>query len=876
MILVTTHESADFDSAAGVLGGILLHPDAVAAFPGAKSPAVKDYLDEHPDVLPEIRARDVDLDAVRTLILVDTVAPDRIGRFETLVGRPDEVRVICYDHHPGARPPEGSEAVIRATGSVATLMVERIRGRGIHVTPDQATLLALGIYEDTGALTYGGTTPDDLRAAGWLLEQGADLSTVARALARGLSPEQINLYHAILHDARTVRVHGEPIVVATVAMDEFVPEASVVIQQYTQATGAPRVVALLRMQDRIVMIVRSRADDFDAAAVASVFGGGGHATAASAVIRNKTLIEARDHLMEVLHESLVPSVRARDLATPILYRVEADATVEEAVRLLNRYRVNALPVWDGRRIAGALTRQLADMALHHRLGDRPIRDVLTGEVEPISPDSGLESVKQRLLSGTDRFVLVGESPERIDGIITRTALLRDLRDLDEHGPPHRGVRRRRASSAEGEDLSPMLERRLPSAALELLRAVGEIASVEGSAAYLVGGMIRDLLLRRDTRDLDIVVEGDACALARALGERLDARVHVHEAFQTAAVFTGDDLRLDLATARTEHYERPGALPEVVPGGLRQDVFRRDFTINTLAVQLAPRGFGRLLDHFGGRRDLQAGKIRVLHGLSFIEDPTRAYRAIRFALRLGFEISSETAHLMRVALREEVFARLSPDRLRREVQHILGEKRLVRAVHMLEEYQLLSVLHPALRANRTTYTRLERAEEALAWYRLLYRGDEVRAWTVALGVLADKLDEASREELVARLRPGRATDRFLREAPERVHEVIGRLARRRSIRASRVHEVCRAQPPETLLLAMSLTGREEVRRSLSLYLSRLRDVSPDIDGADLLAAGVPEGPAIASALDAALRAKLDGKAPDRETQLRKALAKAGAA
>ena len=160
--------------------------------------------------------------------------------------------------------------------------------------------------------------------------------------------------------------------------------------------------------------------------------------------------------------------------------------------------------------------------------------------------------------------------------------------------------------------------------------------------------------------------------------------------------------------------------------------------------------------------------------------------------------------------------------------------------------------------------------------MLYRGDEVDAWTVALGVLADKLDEASREELLTRLRPGRAVDRFLREAPERVHEAIGRLARRRTLRPSRVHEACRAHPPETLLLAMSMTGREEVRRSLSLYLSQLRDVTPDIDGADLLAAGVPEGPAIASALDAALRAKLDGKAPDRETQLRKALAAAGAA
>ena len=422
----------------------------------------------------------------------------------------------------------------------------------------------------------------------------------------------------------------------------------------------------------------------------------------------------------------------------------------------------------------------------------------------------------------------------------------------------------------------MLARRLPEDHLALLRTVGEVAAELESAAYLVGGVVRDLILRRPIRDLDVVIEGDAGRLAGVVGERLDAEVHVHDAFQTAAVFAGEGRRLDIATARTEHYVSPAALPEVVPGVLRQDLFRRDFTINTLAIRLTPPGFGRLLDHFHGRRDLQAGKIRVLHGLSFIEDPTRAYRAIRFAIRLGFEISRETAHLMRVAVREGVFERLSPERLRREVQHILTEKRLVRAVHLLHDYDLLKVLHPALRPTRTTYTRLERAEEALGWYRLLYRDDEIGPWVVALGVLAEKLDEPSREKLLGRLRPGRRAATLLREAPERIHHVIGRLARRRTLRPSRIHGVCHEHPTEALLLAMSVTGREEVRRSISLYLSRLRDVRPDIDGKDLLRAGVAEGPAIARAIEAALAAKLDGKAPGKQDQLAVALEKAGVA
>jgi tRNA nucleotidyltransferase (CCA-adding enzyme) len=871
MILVTTHEGADFDSAAGVLAALVLHPGAVASFPGAKGSAVKRYLEAHPDLLPEVRARDVDLDSVETLILVDTVAPGRIGRFRELLEPDRRVRLICYDHHPDSPPPEGAEVHSRATGAVASLMVERIRSSGATIDPDSATFLALGIYEDTGGLLYQGTTPEDLLAVAWLLEQGADLNRIGRILARGLSPEQVELYHALLHEARRVRVAGETVVLAAVAVAGFVPEASVVVQQYAQTTHADRLVALIRMGDRIVLIARSRSTSLSAAKLAARFGGGGHASAASAVIRDRTLIEARDEVLEALRDTLVPSVRAGELATPILYTVAADASVNEGVKLLNRYRVNALPIVEGDRVVGALTRQIADMALHHGLAKREVRDLVASELEVLEPEADLDVLRERLLQGNERFVLVGEDPSSIAGIITRTALLGHLHTATESGAAvPRADSHGEDRPPPGEDLSGMLARRLPKGALEILREVGTEHAVR---AWLVGGGVRDLLLRRENRDLDVVVEGDACGLARRIGERRGVRVHVHDAFQTAAVFLPGDLRLDLVRARTEHYRGPGALPEVEPGGLRQDLFRRDFTINTLAIRLTPPGFGRLVDHFGGRRDLTAGKIRALHGLSFIEDPTRPFRAIRFAARLGFEISRETSRLIQVARREAVFDSLSPQRLRRELELILDEKRVVRAVEMLASFKLLSVVHPALRPTRTTYTRLERAEEVLGWYRLLYEGEAARGWIVALGVLVERLDAAQREEILARLRPGRLAARVLTEAPDVIHRLISRLARRRSPAASRVHELCREQPTEVLLLAMALTGREEVRRSVALYLSRLRDVRADIGGADLVRAGVPEGPRVAAGLAAALRAKLDGEAPDREDQMRKALAAA---
>jgi tRNA nucleotidyltransferase (CCA-adding enzyme) len=868
VILVTTHEGADFDSAAGVLAALALYPEAVASFPGGKSPAVKRFLDAHPELLTEVRARDVDLAKVETLVLVDTVSAARIGRFAQLLDPARRVRVVCYDHHPDAEPPPGAEVHVLPTGSVTALLVDRMRQRGCDPSPEQATFLAMGIYEDTGGLTYRGTTAEDLRSAAWLVEHGADLPRVAQILARDLSPEQVELYHALLHEARTVRIAGVSVVLAAVPVAGFVTDASIVVQQYAQTTHAERVVVLIRMDDRIVLIVRSRRGDLHAARLASRFGGGGHGAAASAVIHHRTLIEARDEVLAALREVVVPAIRAGQIATPLRYTVAAQAAVSEGVALLNRYRVNALPIVEGRKVIGALTRQTADMALHHGLGKSPVRDLVAAELEVVDPECDLDTLRTRLLSGNERFVLVGTGPDRITGIITRTALLghlsgiRDPVDASSGGGPPPSI-----EASHGEDLSGTLARRLSGEALDVLRGVGRAA--EGQA-YLVGGVVRDLLLRRETRDLDVVVEGNACATGRRMAERFGGRLHVHEAFQTAALFLPSGLRLDLTTARTEHYRGPGALPEIAPGALRQDLFRRDFTINTLAVRLVDPGFGRLIDPFGGRKDLLAGKIRVLHGLSFIEDPTRAFRAVRFAVRLGFEIARETAHLIHVARREEVFDSLSAQRLRRELELLLEEKRLVRAVELLVSFKLLGAIHPALKLTQTTRTRLERAEETLGWYRLLYRRPPVRGFIVALGVLAERFDRELREQLLERLRPGRLAVRVLVDGPQAAHELISVLARRRVVTPSRIHDLCREQPTELLVLVMALTGREEVRKMVATYLAHLRDVQVDIRGADLLRAGVPEGPRVATGLRAALHAKLDGTAPDPARQLETAL------
>ncbi len=416
-----------------------------------------------------------------------------------------------------------------------------------------------------------------------------------------------------------------------------------------------------------------------------------------------------------------------------------------------------------------------------------------------------------------------------------------------------------------------IERRLPARTVALLRRAGRAAAARGGRAYLVGGVVRDLCLGREAGDLDVVVEGDALGLARELVRQgVAARARLHERFGTATLWLEDGLRVDVARCRSERYAAPGALPEVRAATLRDDLARRDFTVNALAAELAPDRFGRIVDPFGGRKDVERGVIRVLHEGSFRDDPTRAFRAARFAARLGFRIEPATARWIVRAARDGAFAALSAARLRRELELLLEEDAAPRAVRILDRLGVLAAVHPELKGDTGTTRCLGRALELVRWLeRTQPRGPVPRA-VVGLGALGMGLSPAGRRDLVARLRPSRRARVLLLEGADRARAIARRLGGRHRLRPSEIHAVCRREAPETLLLAAAAAAGGSVAAAVKLYMARLWDVRPDVTGADLLRAGVEPGPAIAAALEAALAAKLDRRAPDRADQWRVAL------
>lgn len=405
-------------------------------------------------------------------------------------------------------------------------------------------------------------------------------------------------------------------------------------------------------------------------------------------------------------------------------------------------------------------------------------------------------------------------------------------------------------AAKRTQLDAKLLRSLPAATAVAVRLAIEIAQRRGSDLYLVGGGVRDLLLGAPVADVDLVTEGDALALAGAIGRKLRARVVRHPRFGTAAV-QGDGFHLDLARSRTEQYERPGALPLVRPGRLADDLARRDFTINAMALRLS-RPAGKLIDPFAGRADLSRERLRVLHDASFQDDPTRLLRALRYAGRLGFRIERHTASLLTRDL--SYLAAVTGTRLRHELERIAAEERVGRIVRAALRLGVLRAVHPALRPR-------DRALRAIARLPAIEasRRDDV-LFCLLLSSASLRESEAAIERLALTGAQAAAVRAYavLRKAERRLA--------RPSLRASGASRMLDGQPAGAIeAFALSATQPLAARRARR-YLEDWRFVRPRLNGHDLEALGVARGPQIGELLALLHEARLDGRTRSREDEV----------
>ncbi|MEY2833378.1 MAG: hypothetical protein RLZZ574_2637, partial [Cyanobacteriota bacterium] len=652
MDIILCHQTVDFD-ALGAAIGLSRLKKAKIVLTGGAHPAVKNFLALYRDEFDFAEMRSIHPETIATIYIVDTQKSDRLGTAAAWLTLPTVQRIEVFDHHlDAALDIAVTELHTEAVGAITTYITELLQQQQIILTPFEATAMALGIHVDTGSLTFEQTTPRDAKAIAWLLEQSANVAIIAEYNEPGLSHQLQELLKDALDNLQLNNVQGYTVASVLLQTDKFVAGLSSLAARLIELTESDVILLGHQYQkskgQKLVVIGRSRLAETNLNQLFTPFGGGGHAQAASVSITTDQPQQIFQELFTQLASQIPQPPTARDLMSSPVRTIRPDTTIKEAQRTLLRYGHSGLSVVDeSDRLVGIISRRDLDLAIHHGFDRSPVKGYMSRNLRTIVPDTSLPEIQSLMVTYDVGRLPVLEAGELI-GIVTRTDVLRQLHDQF----PQCQVDPEQKSLTS--HLLSTLQKRLEPAIWQLLQQVTTAAQERGWNLYLVGGGVRDVLLTSDyaprsrrhresllLQDIDLVVDGYHRSTDDRAGVELasvieqmypQASVTVHGEFQTAALTWHQDpvlgnLLMDIATARTEFYPYPAANPQVEASSIRQDLYRRDFTINALAVRLTPpkRGEfsrkGDLLDFFGGLLDLRSRQIRVLHANSFIEDPT---------------------------------------------------------------------------------------------------------------------------------------------------------------------------------------------------------------------------------------------------------------
>lgn len=862
MDVVLTHEQADFDALASLLCAHLLNDKALSILPNRLNRNVRNFLNLYGGDFPFIEARDIGPGSIRQVTLVDTQS------LVTLKGINAKTAVNVVDHHDLRTDlPAYWQSRFEKVGATTTILIDLLREHALPVSMIEATLLLLGIYEDTGSLTYASTTVRDVNAAAYLLEKGASLKIAADFLNPALSENQKKLADLLLENAQTHNIHGKTILLSCANAAGFSEEISSIAHKLRDLLDPDALFLFVRTVEGVRMVARSTSDQVDVARIAQHFGGGGHERAAAALIQvmdrssDEVLNVFCREVLEELERSIEPPLTINKIMSRKPHLISPSTSLNEAYHLMQRYGYEGYPVVENGRVVGLLTRRAVDRALNHKLNLNAGSLMEAGEHFLKNTDT-IDKLQQLMVAtGWGQVPVVDAENGKIIGIVTRTDLLKTL-------PGHNGI-----IPGQG-NYAATLEKALPPSRLALLKLVASNSEQAQHAIYIVGGFVRDLLLERPSFDFDFVVEGDALQVAQTLAQQYGGRVISHKRFSTAkwqiknirlsllermGIKDGKPTALpeslDFISARTEFYDHPTALPTVERSSIKLDLHRRDFTINTLALRLDGHHYGELYDYWGGMQDLERKQVRVLHSLSFVDDPTRLLRAVRFEQRFHFQIEKRTLQLMDEAL--ELLHQLSGERIHHEFDLIFNDPDPVSIMQRLEELGLLHHIHPGLRwqaQNATFFSQVINYAQFSDWNLPdLIGNTTTRNALIYLTWLAS-LDGNAGQEVANRMRLPRQLQNTLAQLIKARHQ-MDKLS---VLSPSQLTMELEKLPLYGVFALYTLTENPALKTSISLYATKWRFIFPGVDGNTLLARGIPPGPRYASILAGIRDAWLDGR------------------
>ena len=867
MHLITSHLNTDFDSLASMIAIQKLYPDAVICPPGSMSRKVRDFMSRHGHqwAAKILKPKKIPLDEVTLMVVVDTRSRSRIGPFAALAGRQD-VAVHVYDHHP-ATPDDipAEEFVYEPIGAATTMILEHLLNERKDITPDEATLFALGIYDDTGAMTYETTTERDIAAISYLRELGADLSGILAQVENDMSQEDRKLLDDLAENAREIYINGAKVYLTWAETTEYVQGLAVFVNKLKEHVDSHVTIAVVNNGGKKVNIIaRSVEGVLNVKEFLAPYGGSGHYQAGSATVTDRDAKELLAEIESRLHGAITPMVKVSDIMTSPVIAVSPESRVDEGYRTMLRFGLKSLVVADAEgEVVGMMTRKDLDKAHLHGLDRARISDFMTQGIISLASEASIDEAHRMMATyGFEKMPVLDEHGKLV-GTLSRADLLKALYHSGQYSGEDTSRERDSAGFLWVENVAALMEESFSLKTLSLLRRVGAKAQELGMRAYLVGGTVRDILMGVSNTDIDISVEGDAEKLVSSWNEP-GCKATLHGRYKTGTITFPDGEKVDVATARREFYEYAAAVPTVQNSSLKQDLSRRDFTVNAMSISLSEDDWGTLTDNFGGRADLKDKQLKILHNLSFVEDPSRVLRGIRLEQRLGMSFEDNTFRLLRSAVRGGLLELLSTTRIRAELELNLKEAGFRKIVMRMQDLGVWESLFAGMYVSKSMNQRLHILEHFMrqtARHNIDFKGME---WLVKMAVILTDSKPEVRFSAMDRMNLNPNEREQLTRCFMRWPEVEKFCSGRKNIRNSEAYTFFKDYGPVQLVYWLTCLKSREARRLIIEHMELWMTYKGELTGKDLQAMGL-KGKAIGKALNMIKLAVIDDEITSREEE-----------
>jgi len=856
MDLIISHENTDIDGLAGMIAASKLYTEAKVVVSENMTTLAQRFLALYKDEFEIFRYDDIDYEGIDRVIVIDTHEYDRLGKLTELINW-DQVEVIVYDHHPHQKLDWIDIDLSENVGSATSIIVNRLKRENIKLNRSEATLFALGISADTGNFMHLNTESEDLIAFAYLLDMGANKKAINEYLLETLDKNQKRVFELLIKHRKDIKIKDKDITLFTLKYPRYVTGLNNVVEKIKLLYQLSVVFVLVEMEGKVIIIGRSSDENVNLEEIFSELGGGGHSGAGSVSIKTDLEI-ARNKLETAIRDKIKVAVKVKEVMHEPTKVHESTKLIDVKKKMKKHNITGVLVTNDEDKVKGIFTtRDLRRLNDEDELYRVPVKGYMTKKLFFIQPDDTIHKAQERMVKKDIGRLPVKDDKGAVVGIITRRDILNQYYEEEtENQNQNRYVSSLVSITPEKLKIPDKLDQ-LSDEIRKLFKNIGKIAQDKDSRIFLVGGMVRDLLLEQENKDLDFVVDGNIEGLIREIAAKYDVKYKYNENFQTGSMVIDNQYDLDFAVSRNELYTHPGALPKVQKADIFDDLFRRDFTINALAIALHPAEYGYLYDFFKAREDVENRILKVLHRFSFLDDPTRIIRGIRLVLQLDLDIEEETKALMQETIRLSRFSDVTFPRIYKELRFLFAANPGLKFIELLREVPFLRLLYDDYKIPVKIEEKWQRADRYLAYFE--NNNYNVKKWPVYFSLILKDIPRSIIERWSLNLK---AKNIILFKPEEyeidKITDSAGRVE---------LYNNLKQFTNEELVLLLAEHDNEQLQEKIFYYLENISDINIAIDGNDLIELGYQEGPIISKALRLIKRQVLKGNLQSRDKQLK---------